>query len=129
MAQYADVIEIVAPSQASPGSKVDVTVRVKNLYSAAIGIMIAGALEYGVTPWPGIDFPESYANAGAGVTYSFSGSFVMPDCRVTIHAYSYWYGADGYWYFDDEMTKVINPAAAIESQFGSIEIVSYERRP
>jgi hypothetical protein len=32
----------------------------------------------------------------------------MPGGRVTIHAYSYWYGADGYWYFDDEMTKVIN---------------------
>jgi len=110
MAQYADIIEIVAPSQAGPGGRVDITVRVKNLYSAPIGIMVGGALEYGVSPWPGIDFPENSANVDGGVTYSFNGYFYMPDSRVTIHVYSYWYGADGYWYFDDELTKVINLA-------------------
>ena len=128
MAQYADIIEIVAPGEAQAGSRIDITVRVKNNHSAAIGIMVGGALEYGVSPWPGISLPEPSANVDSGVTYSFIGYFTMPDKKVTIHAYSYWYGADGYWYFDDEMTKVINPAAAIESQFGSIEIVSYERR-
>ena len=79
MAQYADIIEIVAPSQASPGDSVSITVKVKNLYSATIGIMVGGALEYGVTPWPGISFPVSSANVSAGATYSFSGSFTMPD--------------------------------------------------
>ena len=121
MAQYADIIEIVAPGEAQAGSRVDITVKVKNTHSGAIGIMVGGALEYGVSPWPGISFPEPSANVGGGVTQSFAGYFTMPDKKVTIHAYSYWY-------FDDEMTKVINPAAAIESQFGSIEIVSYERR-
>ena len=111
MAQYADIIEIVAPTQAAPGDLVNITVRIKNLYSAPIGIMVGGALEYGVTPWSGIDFPENSANVDGGTTYSFSGSFVMPDKGVTIHAYSYWYGADGYWHFDDEMTKVVNLAA------------------
>ena len=128
MAQYADIVEIVAPGEAQAGSRVDITVRVKNNHSAAIGIMVGGALEYSVSPWPGISLPEPSANVDSGVTYSFIGYFTMPDKKVTIHTYSYWYGADGYWYFDDEMTKVINPAAAIESQFGSIEIVSYERR-
>jgi len=128
VAQYADIIEIVAPGEAQAGSRVDITVKVKNTHSGAIGIMVGGALEYGVSPWPGISFPEPSASVGGGVTQSFAGYFTMPDKKVTIHAYSYWYGADGYWYFDDEMTKVINPAAAIESQFGSIEIVSYERR-
>ena len=108
MAQYADIIEIVAPAQAASGSRVDITVRVKNTYPSAIGIMVGGALEYGVTPWPGIDFPESSANVGGGATYSFSGSFIMPDKKVTVHAYSYWYGADGYWHFDDEMTKSVS---------------------
>ena len=111
MTQYAQIVEIVAPSQAAPGERVDITVRIKNTYSAAIGIMVGGALEHGVTPWPGISFPENSANVDGGATYSFSGSFVMPDKGVTIHAYSYWYGADGYWHFDDEMTKVVNLAA------------------
>jgi hypothetical protein len=113
MAQYADVIEIVAPSQAAPGSRVDLTVRIKNLYSGAIAIMVGGALEYGVSPWPGITFPDYYANVDAGAICSFNGYFYMPDSRVTLHAYSYWYGADGYWYFDDELTKVINLASLI----------------
>lgn len=108
MAQYADIVEIVAPSQAAPGSRVDITIRIKNLYSAPIGVMVGGALEYGVSPWPGISFSEDSANVNAGVTYSFNGYFYMPENRVTIHAYSYWYGADGYWHVDDELTKVIN---------------------
>ncbi|MBA7491845.1 hypothetical protein ES702_02393 [subsurface metagenome] len=42
-----------------------------------------------------------------------------------MHAYSYYYG-DGSWYFDDEMTKAVVLAEAPESEFASIEIVSYE---
>jgi hypothetical protein len=128
MAQYADIIEIVAPAEAQSGSRVDITVKIKNTHSVAIGIMVGGALEYGVSPWPGIAFPVSSTNVDGGATYSFSGSFTMPDKKVTVHAFSYWYGADGAWHFDDEMTKVVNLAAVVASQFGSIEIVSYERR-
>ena len=128
MAQYADITSITAPSEAMEGSRVDITVKIKNLYSSTIGIMVGGALEYGVSPWPSISFPENSANVGPGNTHSFSGYFTMPNKKVTIHAYSYWYGADGYWYFDDEMTKTINIAQIPESEFGSIEIVSYQRR-
>ena len=128
MAFYADIIEIIAPTEAAQGSRVDITVKIKNTYSSAIGVMVGGALEYGVSPWPGISFPEPSANVNGGVTYSFSGYFTMPDKKVTIHAYSYYYGADGSWHFDDEMTKVVNLISVPESQFGSIEIVSYQRR-
>jgi hypothetical protein len=108
VAQYADVIEIVAPSEAAQGNRVNITVKIKNSYSAAIGIMVGGALEYGVSPWPGINFPIPSANVDGGATNSFGGYFIMPDKKVTIHAYSYWYGTDGSWYFDDEMTQVVN---------------------
>jgi hypothetical protein len=128
MAQYAEIVEIVAPAEAVAGSRVDITVKIRNTHSAAIGIMAGGALEYGVSPWPGITFPTSSTNVNAGAVYSFGGYFTMPDRKVTIHVYSYWYGADEAWYFDDEMTKVVNPAEVVASQFGSIEIVSYERR-
>lgn len=126
MAQYADIIEIIAPSQAAPGDRVDITVRIKNTYSAAIGIMVGGALEYGVSPWPGISFPESSANVNEGVTYSFNGNFYMPDSRVTIHAYSYWYGSDGYWYFDDELTKVIS-LATLTPQISDFRIADFSK--
>ncbi len=124
MAQYADIIEIVAPGQAVAGSSVDITIRVKNTYSGAIAIMVGGALEYGVSPWPGIDIPENWANVNGGAVCSFSGSFVMPESRVTIHAYSYWYGSDGYWYFDDEMTKTVN-LAALTPQVSEFKIADF----
>jgi len=128
MAYYADIVEIIAPSEAKPGDRVDITVRIKNTYSSSVGIMAGGALEYGVSPWPGISFPDSSANVDGGATHSFSGYFTMPDKRVTIHAYSYYYGSDGYWHFDDEMTRTINLAEEIESEYGSIAIISYQRR-
>jgi hypothetical protein len=88
--------------------------------------MVGGALEYGASPWPSIDFPSNSANVDGGATYSFSGSFIMPDKKVTIHAYSYWYGADGYWYFDDEMTKVVN-LMALSPQVSEFKIADFYR--
>ena len=128
MAYYADIVEIMAPGEAKHGSRVDITVRIKNTYSSPIGIMSNGALEYGVSSWPGILFPNPNSNVNAGVTHSFSGYFTMPEKRTTIHAYSYYYGADSSWHLDDEMTKTIDVTEEIESQFGSIEILSYARR-
>ena len=124
MALYADTIEIVAPSQAAPGDPVSITIRVKNLYSAPIGIMVGGALEYGVSPWPGITFPDYYANVDGGAAYSFNGYFYMPDRAVTIHAYSYWYGADGSWHPDDEMTKAVS-LAALTPQVSEFKIADF----
>jgi len=125
MALYADIIEIVTPAQATAGSRVDITVRVKNTYSGAVGIMVGGALEYGVAPWPSIDFPENWANVDGGAVHSFSGFFFMPDRRVTIHAYSYWYGADGSWYLDDEMTKSVELQAVPQPAVSDFRIVDY----
>ena len=126
MAQYAQIVEIVTPSQAVSGERVDITVRIKNTYSTAIGIMLAGALVYGVTPWPGITFPESSANVNAGVTYSFSGYFTMPNKAVIIHAYSYWYGADSTWHFDDEKTKSVN-LATLTPQVSEFKIADFTK--
>jgi len=126
MALYADIIEIAAPGEAVTGVRVDITVKIKNKYASTIGIMVSGALEYGVTPWPGITFPTNWANVSGGATHSFGGYFTMPERRVTVHAYSYYY-AEGSWHFDDEMTKAVQPAEEIPSQFGSIEIVNYAK--
>jgi len=126
MALYADIVEIVAPSEAQEGQVVNITVKIKNLYSATIGIMVGGALEYGVSPWPGITFPYNSENLGPGVTTSFQGSFTMPNKAVKIHAYSYWYGADGYWHFDDEEVKNVN-LGAVTPQFANFAVSSLQK--
>jgi hypothetical protein len=110
MAQYADIVEIEAPGEAVAGARVDIKVYIKNLESRTIGLMVGGALEYGEIPWPTIEFPNDYANFPPGETYYFAGYFTMPDSDVTIHAYSYWYGVDSTWHFDDEDTKDVSLA-------------------
>lgn len=124
MALYADIVEIAAPARAAPGSRVDITVRVKNTYSSPIGIKVDGQLEYpgqGPPPtWPVVSFPEDVANVVAGDVYSFAGYFIMPESRVTLHAYSYWYGSDGYWHYDDEkMTDIALSGVSYEFERGT----------
>ncbi|MBI2849763.1 MAG: hypothetical protein HYX80_01815 [Chloroflexi bacterium] len=126
MAQYADIVEIVAPAQAAAGELVNVTVRIKNLYSSPVGIKVVGVPEYaGLPPGTYIDFPVENANVNPGETFSFYGSFTMPGGRVTIHAYSYWYGADSLWHFDDEMTKTVELAAAPQPAISDFRIMDY----
>jgi len=108
MAVYADIISIDAPGSAVVGERVDIKVKIKNKYSATIGIMVGGALDYGVTPWPQITFPSPQSNVPALSTYTFNGYFTMPNKNTIIHAYSYYYSAAEYgWIFDDEMTWLI----------------------
>jgi len=115
MAAYADIVEITAPSTASAGDRVDITVKIKNTYSSVISIMVGGALEYGVSPWPQITYPDDRVNVNAGVTHIFSGYFTMPYYPpgkvITIHAYSFYYGVDGTWHLDDEMLKTVTTIA------------------
>jgi hypothetical protein len=125
LAQYADITEIVAPSQAASGNRVDITVKIKNIYSVAIGIKVVGVPEYeGLPSGLYIQFPEQSVNVNASATYSFSGYFTMPDKKVTIHTYSYWYGADNLWHLDDEMTKAVN-LAALTPQVSEFKIADF----
>lgn len=127
MAQYAAIVEIVAPSQAAPGDQVNITVRIKNLYSDVISILVAGVLEYGGALQPGITFTEYSANVDGGATYSFNGSFIMPDSAVTIHAYSYWYGSDGYWHPDDELTRSVGKSSVSQPVISEFKIADFAK--
>jgi hypothetical protein len=122
---YTEIVEIIAPGQAVAGQRVDIAVKIKNTYSATIGILVGGALDYGVSPWPTITFSDNVANVAAGATHPFYGHFAMPDSDVTIHAYSYYYGSDGYWHFDDEKTKDVSLTELVP-EFGQFEIVDYK---
>lgn len=125
MAQYADVIEIVAPAEAASGSRVDITIRVKNTYTAPIGMRVAATLEYDVSPWPSVIIPVDWANVDSQATWPFPGYFYMPGQKVTIHAKSYWYGADGQWYADDEMTKVVTLVSSGQPAISEFRIADF----
>ena len=113
IAMYATIVSVSAPASALAGERVDIQVKIRNDYSSSIGIMVGGALEYGVSPWPGITFSVNQANVDFGVTYAFNGYFTMPDKDVTLHAYSYYYGSDGYWHFDNEKTVSVELSAIV----------------
>ncbi len=61
---YTEITEIVAPASATPGSRVDITVKIKNNYSYAFSIMVGGALEYDVPTWPSITFLQDLLTSG-----------------------------------------------------------------
>lgn len=124
MAQYAEIVEIVAPAEAVAGHQVDITVRIKNLHTATITFMVGGALEYGVSPWPSISYPYDRVDTPGGWIAEFSGYFIMPSSDVKIHAYSYWYGDDGYFHFDDEKTKDVKLAELVPA-FSEFKITDY----
>lgn len=130
MAQYADIVGIDAPGSAPVGSQVDIAIKVKNTYSAPIGIKVSAQLEYadmGPPPtWHVVFFEEDVANVDAGVTHSFRGYFVMPSSQTTIHAYSYWYGADGQWHYDDYMTRTVN-IGEVEEMFSDFAIIGLNK--
>lgn len=99
---YTDIVEIVAPSSARAGETVPVTIKIKNLWTASVHVYANGVLD---SEERFIDWLDYWIPAGA--THSFSGSFIMPNRDVTIHAYSYFEAEDGYLYFDDRAEKAI----------------------
>lgn len=123
MAHYAEIVEIVAPAEAVAGSRVDITVTIRNKHLSTIGILPHGALEYGESPWPTISFPDGWANVAGGQTHSFDGHFTMLDREVKIHVYSYYYSG-GLWYFDDEKTKDVK-VTELSPAFSEFKITDY----
>ncbi|KTB47836.1 hypothetical protein DEALK_06810 [Dehalogenimonas alkenigignens] len=127
MAQYADIISIDAPSEAASSSRVDLTIRVKNTYSAPIGMKVAATLEYDAPPYPGAVIPVDWVNVDAQATWPFSGYFYMPGQKLTVRAKSFWYGADGVWYADDEMTKTVNLASVGSPNISDFRIADFAK--
>ena len=101
---YTQIVGIEAPSSAGAGETVPVTISIRNKYSASVHVAAVGVCNNErFISW------EKYW-ISLGETHSFSGSFVMPDRDVTIHAYSYYEAGDGGWYFDDEAEMTVSLA-------------------
>ncbi|MBA7576940.1 hypothetical protein ES708_18786 [subsurface metagenome] len=103
MGEYTDIIDIVAPSSAVAGERVDITVRIKNKWDYFL--LIAANAVYNAVPFLYMEYWIP-----AGETHSFSGSFTMPSSGVTIHvSSSYWVFGD-IWELDDEAEKDVSLA-------------------
>ncbi|GAI04014.1 unnamed protein product, partial [marine sediment metagenome] len=120
---YTNIVDIVAPSSARAGETVSVTIRIKNIWTGYVHVAAIGLWD---SEERFIDWLREWISAGD--TYSFSGSFVMPDRDVTIHAYSYFEAADDYWYFDDEAEKAVSLAEVFEGAISRKELEYDEAR-
>ncbi|GAI87717.1 unnamed protein product, partial [marine sediment metagenome] len=115
---YTEIVAIDAPSSAVEGSRVDVTIRIRNKYSASVHVSAIGVYD---SEERFIDWLDYWISPGA--THSFSGSFIMPSRDITIHAYSYFEAADGYWYFDDEAEKDVKLGEVVGWQLLDTQLV------
>ena len=120
---YTSILGIYAPSSAVPGIVVNVTVTIKNISSSLMEVMVGGALEYGVIPWPSIDFPSFIKDVNPRDSRSFVGSFIMPEKDVIIHAYSYYRGlGEVSFSFDDHRTEKV-AMGVLEPIFSNLSVI------
>ena len=124
MGKYSDITSIMAPSSAAAGSTVNVEVRIKNLCSYAINLTATKGRANDEI----LRFGSVQKVVGAGQTASWSDSFIMPDDYVTVSMESWYEGVSGTWHNDDYAEKDVDLSSVPASEFGSIAIISYERR-
>lgn len=105
---YTEITDLIAPSQAVAGAVVNVTINIKNITDADVHVAAVGTYD---TELRFIDWLDSLIPAGE--THSFSGSFVMPNKDVIIHAYSHYEDPEGNWYYDDEVTMDVTLGAGV----------------
>jgi len=106
---YTSITEIVAPSKATAGSTVPVTVKVKNIDTVAhqLWLIVVFYDCYGEMD----SFISKYPLVSAGQTVSYSGSFTMPNCGTIIDAFTY-YPVGAEWIFDNRRSKDVDLVAA-----------------
>ena len=121
MANFAEIVEIVASDSAAQGSRVDVTVRVKNIWHSWFRIYcvaVVDSLRF-------IDWLNEVV--GPGDIEEFSGAFTMGGEDMRILAQT-WYESGGNLYKDDEKTKDISVVTDdLVDAFEKLEITSYGR--
>ena len=93
---YTDIVAIAAPSEAAYGDLVSIEARVRNLAGFAIYISTSGKFDNTI-----FNLAPEFATVGLGETYSFSGSFSMPNRDVRVYVWSYYWTGEA-WQLDDE---------------------------
>lgn len=118
----ADIVGISAPSTATPGQKVTITVMVKNTGSSNYSISVTGYYD-GVD----VSFSPDSAIVGPGATYSFTCSFTMPNKDIMFQVWS-WHWTGTLWYPDDTEYFNIALAAVVPTpEFSGFAISDYSK--
>lgn len=118
MANWADIVTVMAPQSALAGELVNIVVRVKNIGGYGFYAAVSGI--YDTTEFY---FSPDYQGIAPGETLYFSGSFTMPSKKVRVTVYSFfWTGSE--WYKDDEDYIDINLAGLV-SAFSEFAISDY----
>ena len=120
MAQYAEIVEIVAPAGAVEGGRVDVAVKIKNIWTGAFYIYCVAVVD----SVRFIDWLKAWVSSGA--TEEFSGAFIMGGADVRILAQSWYEGLDGYLHRDDEKTKDVKLTELVPA-FSEFVITDYRK--
>lgn len=113
---YTDIVSMSAPSEAGEGEEVEVQVAVRNLAAYRIWIAVTGKYDDNIYYL----YPESIS-VPAGETYTFVGSFTMPNKDVRVYAWS-WYWTGEEWYQDDEDYVDIELAEIVEGTITQKEL-------
>jgi len=118
---YTDIVAIYGPSEAAYGDTVNIQVAIKNLATYAIYIAATG--RYNGTD---ITLSPEYASVPAGNTYSFTASFTMPNKKITLDIWS-WYWTGSEWYQDDHEAVSIQLKALPSPEFSSFGVSDYSK--
>ena len=118
---WTSIVSIIAPAEATPGDRVNIEVRVKNIGDFGFYIAVT-AQQDGVD----IAMTPDYAGVDPGATYSFYGSFTMPNKAVRVSVWSFfWTGTE--WYQDDYATRDIALAKVGPPEFQGFAINQYNK--
>lgn len=104
---FTEIVDIIAPDSAAVGSSVSVTIQVKNIDPDYDHTVYLFANYNGSA-----HFIDETVIIPSGETYSFSGSFSMPNEDIAIYAFSY-YPHDEQWILDDSLAKDVALAAGM----------------
>ncbi len=118
---WTSIVGIIAPAEATPGDRVNIEVRVKNI--GEFGFYIAVTVQQ-----DGVDvvMTPDYAGVDPGAIQSFYGSFTMPNSAVTISVWSFFWDGTS-WIQDDYATRDVALAKVGAPEFQGFAINQYNK--
>ncbi len=120
MPAVADIVKIDAPASAPAGETVIVDVSVKNISGSDKYLAVTAVYDSN-----GIPFQFDYLLVSPGQTVVFRGNFIMPNKKVRVTAWSWWWDGSQ-WVYDD--TAYVDIALSVLTpEFSGFGIEDYSK--
>ena len=125
MAEVADITRVAVPDEAEAGTRVTVTVRVRNVATVPATVTVTSWIVDGAS----IDMDPDWTTLQPGEERAFGGSFVMPERSVTVAAVSWYLTEGGWWMRDDGHEEFIRlKELELQPTFRNLVIEGYQGR-